>query len=320
MIKNMSSLNKKNTGFTYTVKEILQKIKDSRYSYMFILPGMVFLFVFCYGPMYGVILAFKEYYVNKGIWNSPWVGLSNFRELLIEPAFWNAFFNTIKISSVNIVLGFFSPLILAMLFNELKINPFKKTLQTIYTFPNFLSWIVVSGILVNLLSSNGLINQIIMLLGFEAKTFLADEYLIRPIIYISNVWKNVGWSSIIYLAAIAGISPEYYEAGIIDGANRFQRMIYITWPSIKSTAMILLILAVGGVMNAGFDQIFNLSNPVVQKATEIIDTYVYRITFNSGMVDYGFSTAVGLFKSVINFALVLAANKVVEWLGEGGLF
>ncbi|TCN01255.1 putative aldouronate transport system permease protein [Paenibacillus sp. BK033] len=300
-------------------KSVWNEIKKNRYSYLFILPGMIFLFVFMYYPMYGVTLAFKEYMINKGIMHSPWVGFRNFSTLQEDPLFWDAFWNTFRMGFWYIATGFPATIILALLINELGARRYKRLLQTIYTFPNFLSWVIVAGVMLNFLSTEGVINQILHLFGSPGYEFLADSSLTRPLMYITSIWKGAGWGAIIYLAAIAGINPEQYEVAEIDGANRYQKMWYITWPGIKSTAVILLILAFGGIMNGAFDQILNLTNPITQDAAEVLDTYIYRVTFNSSIFDYGFSTAMGLFKSAINFIFLILANKIAKMLGEGGI-
>jgi putative aldouronate transport system permease protein len=301
-------------------KSLWQEIKANKHIYFFLLPGIAFLIIFSYVPMYGITLAFKTFMVNKGILGSPWVGLDNFKNLFSDSMFWNAFVSTFKMGFFYILTGFSAPLILAILINEVVSAKFKKTLQTIYTFPNFLSWVVVGGLMINFLSANGVINTLFDSLGFAKYEFLSDTNLIRPLLYMSNVWKGAGWGAIIYLAAIASINPEMYEAAIVDGANRFHRVIYITWPCIKSTAVILLILSFGGIMNNGFDQILNMTNPIVRDSTEVMDTYIYNITFNSASFDYGFSTAAGLFKSGLNFIFLIAADRIAKVLGEGGLF
>ena len=195
---------------------------------------------------------------------------------------------------------------------------YKNTLQVIYTFPNFLSWVIVGGLMTTIFAGEGVINSLIRASGGQTYGFLTDKSLIRPLLYATSIWKGTGWSAILYLAGIAGISPELYEAAEVDGANRFHKMWYITWPEIRSTAVILLILAFGGIMSKGYDQILNMTNAVVRDAAETIDTYIYRITFQE-KPKYGFSTAIGLSKSVINFAFLLLANKLAKALGEGGI-
>lgn len=294
----------------------------ARYLYLLALPGFIFILVFNYAPMYGLSLAFKQFNSGLGILKSPFVGLNNFRNVLSDSYFWYVFANTLKISFGRLIFTFPIPIIIALFFNELRNRVLQKTLQTVYTFPHFLSWVVLSGICISILDFNGPINAILSLLGFEKIVFLGEKSLFIPILYISHIWKESGWSSIIYLAAIAGINTEFYEAADLDGANRFQKMWHITLPSIAPTIFMLLILAIGGLMDGGFDQIFNLSNSVVQKKGDILGTYIYRITFlTSG--DFSFSTTVGLFTSVINFTLLTIANTIskrVQGVGilEGG--
>jgi putative aldouronate transport system permease protein len=299
-------------------KTLGKEIYKSRYLYILLLPTLLYYLLFQYFPMYGILLAFKEYHIREGILGSPWIGLHNFEELVKQSDFWRAFQNTIIISVGRIVLEFPAAILLALLINEVAKQKLKRFYQTVYTFPHFISWVIVSGIMFNFLSSEGILNQIIAFLGYDKQTFLTDPGLFRPIIFLSNIWKEVGWSAIIYLAAIAGINPELYEAARVDGANRFQQLMAITWPSIRGTAAILLILAVGNSLNGGFEQIFNMYNPGVYNTGDIIDTYVYRSAFNDG-TSFGVSTAIGLFKAVLNFALLYAANFMVKRLGEEGL-
>lgn len=299
-------------------KRLGKEIYKSRYLYILLLPTVLFYVLFQYFPMYGVLLAFKEYHIREGILRSPWIGMSNFEELVKQSEFWRAFRNTIIISVGRIALEFPAAIALALLINEVVRQKLKKFYQTVYTFPHFISWVIVSGIMFNFLSNDGVLNQICAALGFGKQTFLTDPGLFRPIIFLSNIWKEVGWSAIIYLAAIAGINPELYEAARVDGAGRWQQLRAITWPSIRGTAAILLILAVGNAMNGGFDQIFNLYNPGVYATGDIIDTYVYRAAFSDGS-SFGVTTAVGLFKAVLNFALLYGANYMVKKLGGEGL-
>lgn len=296
------------------------QINKHHWTYLFLCPGIIFIIIFCYVPMYGLTLAFKDFKISLGIFGSPWSDplFKNFVTMFEQKAFWNAFFNTFRMGFWYIITGFPAPIILALLLNELRSSKYKKVLQTVYTFPNFLSWVIIGGLMTTLFSSDGLINSIMMAMGGESYSFLTDTALIRPLLYSTNVWKGAGWSAILYLAAMAGISPELYEAAEVDGANRFQKMLYITWPGIKSTAVILLILAFGGIMNNGFDQILNMVNPVVQDAAENIDTYIYRKTFKD-KPNYGFSTAMGLSKSVINFVFLISANKIAKLFGQGGV-
>lgn len=300
--------------------KLWDRIIENRWTYFFLLPGIVFMLIFSYWPMYGLTLAFKDFKMNQGIMGSPWSDpiFKHFMSVKDDKLFWNAFYNTFRMGFWYIITGFPAPIILAILLNELKLGKYKRILQTIYTFPNFLSWVIVGGLMINLFSSEGLVNIIIRMLGGKTYDFLANKEIIRPLLYITNVWKGAGWAAIIYMASIAGINPELYEAAEVDGANRFHKIIYVTWPGIKSTAVILLILDFGGIMNNGFDQILNMTNAVVESAVEVLDTYIYRRTFLS-MPNYGFSTAMGFMKSVINFVFLLTANKIAKMMGEGGI-
>jgi len=297
-----------------------KRIAKNKWTYVFILPGMLYLLLFSYFPMYGLTLAFKDFQIGAGIFGSPWSNpwYKNFVMLSVDKMFWNAFRNTFRMGFWYVLTGFFSPILLALMINEMHTRWYKKLLQTVYTFPNFLSWVIVGGLMINLLSSEGLVNIAIRSLGGNTYDFLANKQLIRPILYITEVWKSSGWSAIIYLAAISGINPELYEAASIDGASRFQKIYHITWPGIKTTAVILLIMSIGNILNNGFDQILNMVNSVVRDSAETIDTYIYRRSFQ-GVPNYGFSTAMGLMKSVINFAFLLLANKGAKLLGEEGV-
>ncbi len=293
-----------------------------KYLYLLALPLLAYYIVFDYIPLYGIILAFKEFNFAKGIWGSEWVGLANFREIFGLQDFWVAFRNTLIISLGRLVFEFPVPIAVALLINEVRRTRLKQFYQVVYTFPHFLSWVIVSGIMVNFLGAFGVLNQLLVLVGLEKVNLLVDPEYFRGLIYGSSLWKDMGWGTIIYLAAIAGINPALYEAASIDGANRFQQMLHITWPSLKSTVVILLILQIGRTMSSGgggFDQIFNLYNAAVYEKADILDTYIYRRTFAVGS-SYGTSTAVGLFKSVINFVLLYAANKAAKRLGQDGLY
>lgn len=301
-------------------KSLLFRIRKNIWTYLFLIPGIISLLIFSYWPMYGLTLAFKDFRIDAGILGSPWADpiLKNFMLVMKDYKFWDAFFNTFRMGLFYIITSFPAPIILALLLNELGGKRYKRVLQTVFTFPNFLSWVVIGGLFVSLLSSEGFVNTLLGLMGLHKIDALTNASLTRPMLYISNIWKSAGWSSIIYMAAIAGINPELYEAADVDGANRFHKILYITWPGIKSTAVILLILAFGGIMNNGFDQILNMVNPTVQDAAEVMDTYIYRRTFQS-VPNYGFSTAMGLGKSVINFIFLLSANKFAKVMGEGGI-
>jgi putative aldouronate transport system permease protein len=297
-----------------------QEVIKHKYFYLMVFPTVLFFLIFAYVPMYGVILAFKDFNYSLGIMKSPWNHFQNFREVLSNPDFIHAFNNTLMISFGRLVIEFPIPLLLAIMLNEMRHRGLKRIFQTVFTFPHFISWIVLSGIITSILSDQGVLNQILQLFGWEKNTILVQNGSFLALLFTSNIWKEVGWSSIIYLAAIAGINPELYEAAAIDGANRFQQMKAITWPVLRNTAAILLILAVGGIMNGGFEQIFNLYNPAVYERSDILDTFVYRSAFVDA-TGFGFSTTVGLLKSIINCVLLFGANFFVKHvLKEEGLY
>lgn len=292
-----------------------KEIANHKYLYVLVVPTILFYLFFTYVPMYGIVLAFKEFDYSKGIVGSPWIGFQNFADVFANPDFSIAFRNTILISFGRLIIEFPAPIILALLLNEISKGRLTRIIQTVFTFPHFISWVVISGIVVGIFSSQGLYNQILFLFGLESQSVLTNGPGFTAVLFLSNIWKEAGWSAILYLAAIAGINPEIYEAAAVDGANRFQQMKAITWPVVKSTAAILLILAVGNIMNGGFDQIFNLYNPAVYKYSDILDTLVYRSAFEDA-TGFGFSTTVGLLKSVINCALLFAANYFIKTVAK----
>ena len=302
-----------------TARKVLGKIWRDRFIYLLLLPGLAYFVIFHYGPMYGLVLAFKKYNARLGIMGSPWVGWTNFEQIFITAQAKTAIINTLEISFSRLLFQFPVPIILAVLIDEMGNGKWKKIYQTVYTFPHFLSWVVVGTMMVSLFSNGGAINLMLKKIGLPAIPFLGSTSFARPMLYITANWKGMGWSSIIYLAAITGIDPTMYEAAYIDGAGRWKRIWYITIPSIANTIIVMLILDLGGMMNAGFDQVYNMSNSVIKNSIDIIDTYVNDITFNTAP-NYGFSTAVGLFKSVINFALLLSSNTIVKKIRGSGLF
>ncbi|KQX46902.1 ABC transporter permease [Paenibacillus sp. Root444D2] len=296
-----------------------QEVVRHKYFYLMVFPTVLFFLIFAYVPMYGVILAFKDFNYSLGIMNSPWNNFQNFRDVLGDQKFLHAFNNTLLISFGRLLIEFPIPILLAILLNEMRHRKLKRIYQTVFTFPHFISWVVLSGIITSILNDQGVLNQILQLFGWGKNTILVHDGSFLALLFTSNIWKEAGWSSIIYLAAIAGINPELYEAAAIDGATRYQQMKAITWPVIRTTAAILLILAVGGIMNGGFDQIFNLYNPAVYERADILDTYVYRSAFVDS-TGFGYSTTVGLLKSVINCLLLFGANYFVKHvLKEEGL-
>ena len=294
------------------------KILRSKYLIMMIIPAIVFYILFCYVPMYGILMAFKDFKPKLGIMRSPWNGVDNFIKVFEEPKFWLAFRNTLIIGSIKIVISFLGAVTIALLLNELRMIKTKKTIQTIVTFPHFLSWVVVSGFIFSLFAYNGAVNSLISAMGGNRQNFLADKGFFFGMVFASDVWKEAGWGSIIYLATMAGIPQDQYEAADIDGATRMQKIWHITLPGIKPTAILLLIMSVGGVLSAGFDQILNLGNRLIQEDVNIIDTYIYYHAI-VGSDSAGIGTAIGLFKSVISFALVITVDRIAKACGERGI-
>jgi len=295
-----------------------REIWQARYIYLLMIPGLLFFIIFHYVPMNGIVLAFKKFNARLGIWGSPSVGWDNFERIFRTPDALTAIKNTFEINLSRLVFQFPAAIILALLLNEMRGTRVKRIYQTVYTFPHFLSWVVVSSILSNFLASGGLVNSIIAGMGGTRINFLADTALFRPLLYLTHNWKEMGWDSIIYMAAIAAIDPTLYEAATVDGAGRMQQVFNVTLPSIMSTIVILFILQVGRIMNAGFEQIFYMQNAAVMKVSDVLDTYIYAITFKA-TPNYGFSAAVGLFKSVINLVMLLVANFTVKKFSGSGL-
>lgn len=280
-----------------------------------LVPGLVFFIVMKYVPMYGITIAFKEYSFKDGILGSPWVGFKYFNQFLNSPDFINVMKNTIIISFYKLVFGFPAPIIFAILLNEIKHSAYKRTIQTVVYLPHFISWVVVGNLVLILLApKSGLISSIITGLGGKELNLLMNPDYFRGVLVVSDIWKELGWSAIIYLAALSGVDANLYEAASIDGSNRFQSMIHITLPSIRNVIVIMLILKVGHILDAGFEQVLIMSNALVREVSEILDTYVYKIGLQQAQ--YSFSTAVNLFKSLVGLMLVLTVNTVAKKWGE----
>ena len=272
--------------------------------HIMILPGLIFILIFSYVPMAGVVIAFQKFIPARGLFGEQtWIGLDNFRYVMDLPSFTKVFWNTLYIASMKLVLGLVIPIIFSILLNELKNEIVKRSVQTAIYLPYFLSWVVLGGILIDLLSpSGGIVNGILTSIGMEPIFFLGDNKWFPTTLIGSDIWKNFGYGTIVYLAAITGIDPGLYEAATIDGANRWHKAWHITLPGMRMVIVLLSVLSLGQLLNAGFDQVFNLYSPQVYESGDILDTFVYRI----GLLDaqYGVATAVGLFKSVISFILI----------------
>ncbi len=287
--------------------------------YLLLVPGLIYYVVFHYVPMYGVTIAFKQYNIFGGMFKSDWVGFKHFIELFSNDNFYKVLRNSLLISLYKIVFNFPAPIILAILLNEVRKMSFKRTIQTVIYLPYFLSWVVIAGLVINFLSpSTGVVNMVIESMGGEPINFLANKAYFRTIIVLSDLWHGMGWNTIIFLAALTGIDPQLYEAARMDGASRLRQIVHVTLPGIKSTIVVLLLIKIGHMMDNGFEQIFLLSNPLVYEVGDVFETYVYR----TGLVEtrYDFSTAVGLFKSLVGLVLLLIANSLARKSGERGIF
>ena len=301
------------------VKGLTKYLWKHKYMYLMLVPAIVYYVIFCYVPMYGASIAFKDFNPMQGIMKSPWVGFDVFEQLFGMSKFYSVFWNTIRISLIRLIFGFPFPIIVALMLNELRWNRVKRVIQTAIYIPNFISWVVLGGIMTSLLSmDSGIVNGIIKMLGFQPIGFLTDERYFVPTMVVSMIWKTFGWNTIIYLAAMTGIDPQLYEAATVDGANRWQRLLHITLPCIRSTIIVVLITRIGSLMQAGFEQIFVLYHPGVYGTADIIDTYVYRMGLQEGKFEL--ASALGLFKPVVNFILVLIANKTARMMEEQGTY
>ena len=284
--------------------------------YLMMLPGLVYFALLKYAPMYGVLIAFKDFKIKKGIWGSPWVGLQNFRTFFTSTYCSRLIGNTLIISFTKLVLSSFMSVFFALLLNECTKRRFKRLVQTVSYMPHFLSWVIIYGIVYLFCSeSAGYINRIVRMLTGSAIPIMTSNTYFRGLLYFTELWKNTGYASIIYKSVIVGIDPGLYEAATIDGASRWQRIVHITLPAIRSTFIMLTIMNIGKIMNAGFDQIYVFYSPQVYQTGDIIDTYVYRAGLEE--MRYGLSTAVGLFKNVIGFTLVFTTNRIAQKWGEG---
>ncbi|AEE96988.1 ABC transporter permease [Mahella australiensis] len=286
----------------------------TRSLHLMLFPGLIILFIYAYLPMIGIVIAFQNFNVGLGIrafWESEWVGLYHFRRLFSSPDFTRALRNTLFIASGKIVVGFFVPIVVALLLNEVRVSWYKRTIQTVVYLPHFLSWVIMAGVLKEILAPDGMLNNMLaQLFGLQPKFWLGDKQLFPWLMIITDTLKEFGFGTVIYLAAITGIDPSLYEAAVVDGANRFQQTIHVTIPGMMPIIVLSLVLSLGNVLNAGFDQIFNLYSVPVYETGDIIDTLVYRISMLGGQYDFG--TAVGLFKSVVSMILI----SISYWLAD----
>ncbi len=297
---------------------MVKAIRKHKLIYLLILPTFLYFLIFAYVPMIGIVVAFKDVQLFKGIWASPWVGLDHFRTFFTSVQFERLMGNTLTISLSRIIFGFPIPILFALLLNEVRLTWFKRSVQTITYFPHFLSWVIFGGIIFNLLGPVGAINLILESLGFARVDFMTNPELFRGMLVVTGILKEFGWGAIIYLAALSGIDGTLYEAARIDGAGRLRQIWHITLPGIRSTIVLLFILSLAGILDAGFEQILILSNPLVYGTSDVIDTYVYRVGLQES--NFGLATAVGLFKGVVGTILIVGGNYLVRRTGERSIW
>jgi len=302
----------KKRGIMYYLRRDWQK-------YLMLALPLLHLFIFSYLPMHGILIAFQRYNLLKGIWGSEWVGLENFKHVFTLPRFERVLINTLRINLLSLVVGFPAPIILAIMISEMKIKKIVKVVQTVSYLPHFLSTVIIGGIVYQLCAPRtGLFNTFITALGGNEIPFLTDPVLWIVVYVISGVWESAGWGSIIYIAAITGINPELYEAAVIDGANRLQRIWHITLPGIKPTIVLMLILKMGSLISIGFERPFAFSNPLVSDVSEVISLFVYYVGLGEG--NFTVATVVGLFQSAVGALMVIIVNAIANALGEDGLW
>jgi putative aldouronate transport system permease protein len=307
-----------NTSGKFTLKAIKRDLYVHRWIYVMALPMVVYYILFCYQPMYGAIIAFKDFSPAKGIVESPWAGVKHFRSFFKDIYFERLLRNTVSISLKTLIFGFPAPILLALMLNEVRQQRFKKLVQTISYLPRFISLMVICGLIIDFTSSKGVINDILVLFGFPRQTMLINPRLFQPIYVISEIWEGVGWGSIIYLGALTGVDMELYEAARIDGAGRLRQIYHVSLPGIMPTVVVMLILRMGSIMSVGYEKIILLSNSSIYETADVISSYVYR----KGLLEfsYSYSSAVGLFNSLINFTLVVLANYFSRRVNETSLW
>lgn len=310
---------KKHQGQTLKKTGLFSYYNRFKVLYLLSIPGIVYFLVFKYIPLTGSVMAFQDYSIFTGIWKSEWVGLANFRRMVEYADFWRILKNTLAIGFYTLFFAFPIPILLALMMNELRNQVFKRFVQTAVYLPHFLSWVVVGGIVIEILNpTSGVVNYIVTLFGYEPIYFMGEDSYVRTIIVSSSVWRDAGWSTIIYLAAMSGINPDLYEAAQIDGANRWRQTFSITIPSILSTITILFLLQIGNFLDLGFERVFVFLNPLNNAHGDILDTYIYRV----GLIqrEYSYTTAIGLFKSVIGLILIVTANLFSKKTTGEGLY
>jgi len=297
----------------------IASIGRNKYLYFMILPGLLYFIIFKYVPMGGLIIAFQDYQPFLGIFGSPWAGFKHFIRLFTEPTFFMLLSNTLFLFALNLFIFFPIPIIIALMLNEVRVKMFKSAIQTVIYIPHFMSWVIIVSIsYVFLTVDGGVINELIAKAGGEKINFLTDGGWTRAMYILQIIWKEMGWSTIIYLAAVTAVDPQLYEAAKMDGANRFRQIWHVTLPAIRPVIIILLILKIGQTLDLGFEHVYLLLNSLNRESIEIFDTYVYTAGLKNGQLSY--STAVGMFKGLVGLILVIGANKLAKKFGEDGLY
>jgi putative aldouronate transport system permease protein len=294
-------------------------IKRDLFIYLLILPGVLYFLLFKYVPMWGILISFQNYSPYLGFFHSEWIGFDHFQRFFSNSDFSILFRNTMAINLLNLIFFFPLPILVSLLLNELKVEWFKKTLQSIIYLPHFLSWVIIAGISFLALSKDqGVINQLLESTGHEKMDFLTQPHYFWVLLTLQSIWKELGWGTVIFLAAISSVDPQLYEAARMDGAGRLRQMWNVTLPGIRNVIIILLILRIGHIMDVGFEQVYLMMNGAVSSVADVFDTYVYRVGIQQG--DFSYSTAVGVFKSVVGVLLVIGANKLAKQFGEEGVY
>lgn len=302
-------------SFSYRLKTDLRRNYPL---YLLLLPVLAYYLIFCYKPMYGALIAFKDYQPSIGVWNSPWVGIEQFRKFFDNPDFARLLRNTLTISISSIAFGFPAPIILAILFNEIKQPKFKSVAQTVSYLPHFISLVVVCGLVKTFVGQDGIIHQLVTMFSDNKVGLLSRPECFVPIYVLSDIWQAIGWDSIIYLAALSGIDQELYESAQLDGANKWKQIIHITLPGIAPTIIIMLILRMGSLFSVGYEKIILLYNPLIYETSDVITSYTYRVGLEQ--MDWSYSSAVGLLNSAINFVIVILTNKISAKCSETSLW
>lgn len=302
----------------HLLRDLRRDLVKNRWIYIMAIPVIAFYIIFCYVPMAGIQIAFKDYNFGAGIWGSAWVGFKHFAAFFTGPYAWRTIRNTMLLSLYNILVCFPLPILFALLLNEVKNQPFKRTIQTVSYLPHFISLVVICGLIKEFTQSTGLISSLLAMVGIPAQTMLLNPERFRSIFIVSDLWQTLGWNSIIYLAALSTVDPTLYDAAAVDGAGRFRRVLHVTIPAIMPTIIIMFILRIGQFMSVGYDKILLLYNSSIYETADVISTFVYR----KGIVEsnFSFSAAVGLFNSLVNFVLVFVVNKISDRVSETSLW